>query len=71
MKIRVLMAKIVLKEQLSESVYKMNLEAKLISEERKAGQFIILQVDEIAVSQTEVDEARMFLKKGLDFQLHG
>ncbi|MCP5061390.1 MAG: sulfide/dihydroorotate dehydrogenase-like FAD/NAD-binding protein [Ignavibacteriae bacterium] len=40
------MAKIVLKEQLSESVYKMKLEAKLISEERKAGQFIILQVDE-------------------------
>lgn len=40
------MAKIVLKEQLSESVYKMKLEAKLISEEREAGQFIILQVDE-------------------------
>lgn len=40
------MAKIVLKEQLSESVYKMKLEAKLISQERKAGQFIILQVDE-------------------------
>lgn len=32
---------------------------------------IILQVDEIAVSQSEVDEARMFLKKGLDFQLRG
>ncbi len=31
---------------------------------------IIFQVDEIAVSQTEVDDARMFLKKGLDFQLH-
>lgn len=29
---------------------------------------IILQVDDVAVSQTEVDEARMFLKKGLDFQ---
>ena len=40
------MAKIVLKEQLSENVYKMELEAKLISEERKAGQFIILQLDE-------------------------
>ncbi len=32
---------------------------------------IIFQVDEIGVSRTEVDEARMFLKKGLDFQLHG
>jgi hypothetical protein len=31
---------------------------------------IIFQVDEIGVSRTEVDEARMFLKKGLDFQLH-
>lgn len=40
------MAKILLKEKLSESVYKMKLEAKLIAEERKAGQFIILQIDE-------------------------
>jgi len=40
------MANIVLKEQLSNSVFKMKLNAKLISEERKAGQFIILQVDE-------------------------
>ncbi len=32
---------------------------------------IILQVDEIAVSQSEVNEARMYLKKGLDFQLRG
>ncbi len=40
------MAKILLKEKLSESVYKMKLEAKLIAEEREAGQFIILQLDE-------------------------
>lgn len=40
------MAKILLKEKLSENVFKMKLEAKLIAEERKAGQFIILQIDE-------------------------
>ena len=40
------MSKILLKEQLSKDVYMMNLEAPLIAEERSAGQFIILQVDE-------------------------
>jgi ferredoxin/flavodoxin---NADP+ reductase len=40
------MAKIVLKEKLSEAVYKMKLEAPLIAEERQAGQFIILQINE-------------------------
>lgn len=40
------MAKILKKEQLSESVYKMILDAPSIAEERKAGQFIILQIDE-------------------------
>ncbi|MBK8945888.1 MAG: sulfide/dihydroorotate dehydrogenase-like FAD/NAD-binding protein [Ignavibacteriae bacterium] len=40
------MAKILFKEKLSENVFKMKLEAKLIAEERKAGQFIILQIDE-------------------------
>ncbi|MCB0748077.1 MAG: sulfide/dihydroorotate dehydrogenase-like FAD/NAD-binding protein, partial [Ignavibacteriae bacterium] len=40
------MSKILFKEKLSESVYKMKLEAKLIAEERKAGQFIILQINE-------------------------
>ncbi len=39
------MAKILYKEQLSESVYLMRLEAPLIAEERKAGQFVILQMD--------------------------
>lgn len=40
------MSKIIYKEQLSESVYLMRLDAPLIAEERKAGQFIILQIDE-------------------------
>lgn len=40
------MAKIVLKEKLSESVFKMNLYAPSIAEERKAGQFIMLQINE-------------------------
>lgn len=40
------MSKILYKEQLSENVFKMRLEAPLIAEERKAGQFIILQIDE-------------------------
>jgi ferredoxin/flavodoxin---NADP+ reductase len=40
------MAKIVLKEKLSEAVYKMKLEAPLIAEERRAGQFIILQIND-------------------------
>lgn len=40
------MAKILHKEQLSKDVYLMRLYAPLIVEERKAGQFIILQTDE-------------------------
>lgn len=40
------MAKIICKEKLSESVFKMILEAPSIAEERKAGQFIMLQIDE-------------------------
>jgi ferredoxin--NADP+ reductase len=40
------MSKILYKEQLSENVFLMRLEAPLIAEERKAGQFIILQIDE-------------------------
>ncbi len=40
------MAKILKKEQLSENVFLMRLEAPLIAEERKAGQFIILQIDD-------------------------
>jgi ferredoxin/flavodoxin---NADP+ reductase len=40
------MAKIQFKKQLSKDVYMMKLHAPLIAEERAAGQFIILQVDE-------------------------
>lgn len=40
------MANIICKEKLSESVFKMILEAPSIAEERKAGQFIMLQIDE-------------------------
>ncbi|MCW8850106.1 MAG: sulfide/dihydroorotate dehydrogenase-like FAD/NAD-binding protein, partial [Melioribacteraceae bacterium] len=40
------MAKIIFKEKLSESVFKMILQAPSIAEERKAGQFIMLQIDE-------------------------
>ena len=40
------MAKILLKKQLSKDVFMMNLHAPLIAEERSAGQFIILQVNE-------------------------
>jgi ferredoxin--NADP+ reductase len=40
------MTKIVFKERLSETVYKMKLQATEIAEEREAGQFIILQIDE-------------------------
>ena len=40
------MTKIIHKKQLSENVYLMKLDAPLIAEERKAGQFIILQIDD-------------------------
>ncbi|MDC7220214.1 MAG: sulfide/dihydroorotate dehydrogenase-like FAD/NAD-binding protein [Spirochaetales bacterium] len=39
------MPKIIMKNQLSENVFRMRLTAPLISQERKAGQFIILQLD--------------------------
>ena len=40
------MAKILFKKQLSETVFLMRLEAPLIAEEREAGQFVILQLDD-------------------------
>jgi len=40
------MNKIVKKEQLSDEVYRMQIESSLIAKERKPGQFIILQVDD-------------------------
>ncbi len=42
------MNKILAKQQLSENVFGMTIEAPLIAQERKAGQFIILMVDEDA-----------------------
>ena len=39
------MPEILMKQQLSEHVFRMRLTAPLIAEERKAGQFIILQLD--------------------------
>ncbi len=40
------MNKIIKKEQLSDEVYRMQIESPLIANERKPGQFIILQVDD-------------------------
>ncbi len=40
------MNKIVSKKQLSENVYRMDIEAPLIARERRAGQFLILMVDD-------------------------
>jgi len=39
------MNKIIYKQQLSSDVYKMRIEAPLIAKERRAGQFIIVQID--------------------------
>ena len=40
------MNKILEKRQLSANVWRMKLEAPLIAQERKAGQFVIVQVEE-------------------------
>ncbi|MBQ2346662.1 MAG: hypothetical protein II391_04845, partial [Kiritimatiellae bacterium] len=40
------MNKIIAKKQLSDNVFRMEVEAPLIAEERKPGQFVILMVDE-------------------------
>lgn len=57
------MARILFKKQLSNDVYLMKLEAPLIAEERAAGQFIILQVDEdygeripLTIADASIDE---------------
>jgi len=57
------MNKIVAKRQLSDNVFGMTLEAPLIARERKAGQFIILMVDEeagerIPLTIADADPAR-------------
>lgn len=57
------MKKILYKEQLSEQVFLMRIEAPLIAQARKAGQFIILQVTEefgeripLTISTSDLDE---------------
>ncbi len=57
------MSKILFKKQLSKDVYLMKLHAPLIAEERSAGQFIILQVDDdygeripLTIADANVDE---------------
>ncbi len=57
------MARILSKKQLSADVFQMRLEAPLIAEERKAGQFIILQVNDnygeripLTIANADTDE---------------
>ena len=57
------MSKILLKKQLSKDVFLMKLNAPLIAEERSAGQFIILQVDDdygeripLTIADANIDE---------------
>ncbi len=57
------MNKIVSKKQLSDNVFQMEIEAALIANERKAGQFIILMIDEalgerIPLTIADADPAR-------------
>ena len=57
-------------ERLAEQLYNnAGLDPVVLFLEETRGQEIILQVDEVAVTQTDVDEAHMILKKGLEFQL--
>ena len=56
------MARIIFKKQLSSDVFQMRIEAPLIAEERKAGQFVILQVNDnygerIPLTIADADEA--------------
>ena len=62
------MNRILEKRQLSETVYLMRVEAPLIAKERKAGQFIILQLDEdfgeripLTVADANLDEGSITL----------
>lgn len=47
----------------------MGLDPVVLFLEESKDKEVILQVDDVTVYQSEVDEARMFLEKGLDFQL--
>ena len=58
------MSKILFKKQLSKDVFLMRLHAPLIAEERSAGQFIILQVDEDYGERIPLTIADADLKEG-------
>lgn len=58
------MNKILFKKQLSKDVYMMRLHAPLIAEERAAGQFIILQIDEDYGERIPLTIADADLKEG-------
>ena len=58
------MSKILFKQQLSKDVFLMRLHAPLIAEERSAGQFIILQVDEDYGERIPLTIADADLKEG-------
>jgi ferredoxin/flavodoxin---NADP+ reductase len=62
------MPKIIMKKQLSENVFRMRLTAPLIARERKAGQFIILQLDKdwgeripLTIAQANAEEGTIDL----------
>ncbi|MDC7224496.1 MAG: sulfide/dihydroorotate dehydrogenase-like FAD/NAD-binding protein [Spirochaetales bacterium] len=62
------MPKITMKKQLSENVFRMRLTAPLIAQERKAGQFIILQLDKdwgeripLTIAQADSDKGTIDL----------
>ncbi len=58
------MNKIISKRQLSESVFRMDVEAPLVARERKAGQFIILMVDELMGERIPLTIADADAEKG-------
>lgn len=68
------MTKIILKKQLSKDVFLMKLHAPLIAEERSAGQFIILQVDDDYGERIPLTIADADIKEGsitIIFQIVG
>ena len=69
-----LMNKIILKKQLSEKVWQVEIEAPLIAAERRAGQFIILQTDADRGERVPLTIADASVEKGtitLIFQVVG
>ena len=58
------MSHILAKEKLSENVYLMKLHAPLIAQERKAGQFVMLQLDDDLGERIPLTIANANLKDG-------